>query len=144
MKVEVIWNEYRIMVGVDGKWQSFKEWCEELGIGYNKARYRLYIGWTMEEALELVPHIVLSKDKPKVRLVSSAEKNQRGCVYCLDNVREENTRGNHVGRYCPYAECPYRELDKHETYEQYMRATDLSGFAKALAGLGLTVEEEDL
>lgn len=144
MKIEVIWDENRIKVGIDGKWQSFRKWCLELGVAYYKAKNRLYMGWPMEEALGLVPHVALSKKKKKhVRLVSSAEKRQRGCVYCLDNVRDENTKGIHVGRYCPYAECPYRELDKHETYEQYIRSTDLSGFAKALAGLGLTVEEEE-
>ena len=145
MKVEVIWNENRIKVGINGKWQSLRKWCQDLGVVYSRAKGRLYQGWPMEEALELVPHVVLPKKKKKnVRLVSTPEKKQRGCVYCLDNVRDANTRGIHVGRYCPYEKCPYRELDKYKTYEQYIRSTDLSGFAKVLEALGLTMEEEDL
>lgn len=145
MKVEVIWKENRPRVGIDGEWRSFRSWCQKFGINYAKARSRIYIGWPMEEALELVPHVVLPKEKKaKVRVVSSAEKKKRGCMYCVDNVREENSRGIHVGRYCPHDKCPYSELDKYDDYEEYMKATDLSSFAKALAGLGLTEEEEDL
>lgn len=145
MKVEVIWKENRPRVGIDGEWKSFRAWCQKFGINYAKARNRLYIGWTMEEALELVPRVMLPKEmQKKVRVVTSAEKRKRGCVYCVDNVREENSRGINVGRYCPFEKCPYSELDKYKTYEQYIRSTDLSGFAKALEALGLTEEEEDL
>lgn len=36
--------------------QTRAELCREYGMGYNKVRNRVQSGWTIEEALEIVPH----------------------------------------------------------------------------------------
>lgn len=55
-----------------------------------------------------------------MRMLSKAEKKKRGCVSCCDLVP-------YIGRNCrvacPYDECPYHELDKYDTYGEYMKAT---------------------
>ena len=145
MKVEVIWKNYGTMVGIDGRWMTIDGWADEQGISRMKVRHRLRQGWTMEEALELHerPARRVEKIKDKYRTVTDRERKQRGCIYCLDVVTTGKTSSYYAGRYCPYDECPYRELDKHETYGEYMKATDLSGFVKALEEFGLSVYEEE-
>lgn len=144
MKVEVIWKNYGTMVGIDGVWKGIDDWSRELGLSRMRVRSRLRIGWSMEEALELTkrPSRRIEVPMPKNRLIRDRERKQRGCIYCLD-MQTTGDGTNIAGRYCPYEECPYHELDKYETYDEYMKATDLKGFAKALEALGLTMEEEE-
>ena len=58
-----------------------------------------------------------------MRVIPSYEKKQRGCQYCNDvgHVRNGN-QGLRFG--CPHDECPYKVLDKYETYEQFMKSED--------------------
>lgn len=61
-----------------------------------------------------------------MRVVGSAEKDKRGCLYCLDWIKVGKKRGV----MCKHDECPYRELDDFETYEDYFKAQ-----GSALTGL---------
>ena len=45
-----------------------------------------------------------------MRLISKEEWKQRGCAYCLDHKKHS----------CKHDECPYRELDNVETYDEYL------------------------
>lgn len=49
-----------------------------------------------------------------MRMLNNEMKKKRGCMYCADLVH-----GRRNG--CPHDECPYHELDKYETYNQYMK-----------------------
>lgn len=141
MKVEVIWESYGTMVGIDGVWRSLNEWCKELGLKWQTVRGRLRIGWTIEQALEIHKRPVrVLAEKPGGHLITDKERKQRGCTYCRD-FEEVSMPGKN--RCCPHKECPYRELDKHETYDEYMKATDLRGFVKALEEFGLSMYEEE-
>lgn len=55
-----------------------------------------------------------------MRKISSAERFKRGCTYCayseLIEYYDQKLRG------CPFEECPYRELDEFDTYEDYLKA----------------------
>lgn len=42
-------------VEYDGEKRSLMEWCEIYQVKYHKVKERLRLGWTIEEALELVP-----------------------------------------------------------------------------------------
>ena len=57
-----------------------------------------------------------------VRMIPLYEKRQRGCQYC-ENVKE-TTRYDSIRTACPFEECPYRELDKHKSYESYLKSED--------------------
>lgn len=46
------------------------------------------------------------------RSVSYAEQHKRGCKFCL-----------HYKGGCEFEKCPYRELDKYKTYNEYLEAT---------------------
>lgn len=63
------------------------------------------------------------------RKVPKSEKVKRGCNYCA-----EARRGEH-GSICPHDECPYTVLDKHETYEDYMKSEDSKIDITALADM---------
>ena len=43
------------MLTINGKTQTFAEWCRQCNIKYHKVRDRMESGWTAEEALELKP-----------------------------------------------------------------------------------------
>lgn len=145
MKVEVDWQKYGTLISIDGVWMGIDDWSREMGLSPIKVRYRLRMGWTVEEALELTKRSAKRVNKPKgrYRMLTDKERAQRGCLYCMDVVTTGKHSTYYAGRYCPHEQCPYRELDRFEDYERYIRETDLKGFAKALAGLGLTVEEEE-
>lgn len=64
------------------------------------------------------------------RFLFSREKVQRGCRYCADVVFVRKKTGIGVGntpmyvdvaKYCPYPECPYRELDKCKSFAAYLK-----------------------
>ena len=56
------------------------------------------------------------------RLLTSFEKKQRGCSYCLHVDVVRLSCG--IRNVCPYAECPYEVLEKYRTYEDYMASED--------------------
>lgn len=58
--------------------------------------------------------------------LSEEEKRKRGCIYCADIKK---IKGYHVGQVyikahsiCPYDICPYGELDKFNTYKDYLQS----------------------
>lgn len=59
-----------------------------------------------------------------MRPLTSKEINKRGCLYCLDHqktkteVGYKTTKMVHV---CIHNFCPYRELDKYESYADYLK-----------------------
>lgn len=55
-----------------------------------------------------------------MRYIKKDEKRKRGCFECYD-VIHSNKRSKRI--LCPYAECPYHELDGYNTYNEYMKAT---------------------
>lgn len=46
-----------------------------------------------------------------MRIISKKEKKKRGCMYCLDYKK----------RRCIHEKCPYHELDKYKTYNEYFK-----------------------
>ena len=56
------------------------------------------------------------------RIVSSFEKKQRGCVYCLHMSVQRHNGG--LRNACPFQQCPYEVLDKYKSYEEYMASED--------------------
>lgn len=63
-----------------------------------------------------------------MRILKQKEVTKRGCNYCMDmerhKVEKEYENGNkHMiySKFCPHDRCPYRELDKFETYDDYMK-----------------------
>ena len=51
-----------------------------------------------------------------MRKIHNADAAKRGCRWCADSIKPT---GNSVRR-CPYDECPYHEMDKYETYQEYL------------------------
>lgn len=55
--------------------------------------------------------------------LSKNEIAKRGCLYCLDHTKKrlepDSTKKSHV---CIHDGCPYHELDKYDTYGQYLKA----------------------
>lgn len=64
-----------------------------------------------------------------MRVVGKDEREKRGCIYCLD-FKGKTNRGK-----CKHDECPYRELDDYETYEDYFKSqsTALTGLLEEVA-----------
>jgi hypothetical protein len=54
-----------------------------------------------------------------MRRLTKKEIKQRGCVYCTRVVVRQFNHTN--WRHCPYGECPFHELDKYETYRDYLK-----------------------
>lgn len=56
-----------------------------------------------------------------MRIIPYNEQVQRGCVYCafVDKKKDIDDKLKHA---CPYAECPYRELDDYKTYNEFLKA----------------------
>ncbi len=61
------------------------------------------------------------KHTEKPRIVHLYERKQRGCVYC-NYVVKGGGSGNRIA--CPFDECPYKVLEKYETYEEFMASED--------------------
>ena len=58
-----------------------------------------------------------------LRYVNLKEQKQHGCYYCLD-VRYQKD-GNGVTRTCCMHEsCPYKVLNKYESYDQFIQSED--------------------
>jgi len=64
----------------------------------------------------------------KNRVLSSIEKKQRGCQYCL-HVTTMQHEGE-IRNACPFRKCPYEILDKYETYEDFMASDDSKIFVE--------------
>lgn len=56
-------------------------------------------------------------------LLTSCEHEKRGCYYCKDITRAQYGQRD-VRLYCIHDECPYRVLDKYETYQDYLNSPD--------------------
>ena len=50
------------------------------------------------------------------------KKTKRGCAYCADAERSKNGQGYCYT--CKHDECPYRVLDKYDSYEEFMASED--------------------
>jgi hypothetical protein len=57
-----------------------------------------------------------------MRTIPNFEKKKRGCIHCYDAKRKMYGTSERVT--CPYDECPYRVLDKYDTYEEFMKSED--------------------
>lgn len=79
------------------------------------------------------------------RLLFDREKVKRGCRYCADAITGKvktgaDSRGNTMYcekvKYCPYIECPYRELDKCKSFAAYLKQMEkkYGTVAKMLSG----------
>lgn len=68
--------------------------------------------------------------------LNNAIQKKRGCHYCLDKV---------WGKYslCPHAECPYHELDQHDTYQDFLKSTGRLSVVKILQEMGESVTAGD-
>lgn len=59
-----------------------------------------------------------------MRPLTNKEINKRGCIYCADHTKarfEVNYKETRLMRACPHNICPYRELDKYDTYADYLK-----------------------
>lgn len=56
-----------------------------------------------------------------MRRLHNGERKQRGCDFCADMVRGVMPGDVMRRKICPYDECPYHELDKYETYNQFLK-----------------------
>ena len=59
-----------------------------------------------------------------MRKLYAAEIEQRGCHYCENRVLKWDRSGGFYRSNCPYQRCPYRVLNKYDTYEEYMNSED--------------------
>ena len=75
------------------------------------------------------------KHAKKPRIIHLYERKKRGCVYCQNFVPGRYKGSNRIA--CPFDKCPYRVLDKHETYEEFMASEDckilVDGFFSTVA-----------
>lgn len=64
------------------------------------------------------------------RALFCSEKSKRGCAYCadaifgivrLDSGKKSVPQYCETAKYCPYAKCPYHELDGYKSYEAYLK-----------------------
>lgn len=59
-----------------------------------------------------------------MRKLKKSELYKRGCLYCMDMVSVFVERGKYGSKSCPHEECPYKVLDKYETYNDFMKSED--------------------
>jgi len=52
------------LVTINGTTRPLKQWTDEMGLNYAKILMRLKIGWTTDEALELVPRKKSDREQP--------------------------------------------------------------------------------
>lgn len=71
-----------------------------------------------------------------MRELREKEMRKRGCRYCTQRVMKRNVYGLSAS-HCPHDECPYHELDKYDTYREYLKHEaplvmlgDILGFKK--------------
>ena len=71
-----------------------------------------------------------------MRPLTSKEMRKRGCEWCLDHKRHslrKDSRGyNVLVHVCCHKICPYRELDKYETYDEYLKHSKNEGIDNLL------------
>ncbi len=53
-----------------------------------------------------------------MRYVSMKERQKRGCIECI------HKRMRSKGISCPYDRCPYRELDKYDSFDDFVQEID--------------------
>lgn len=58
-----------------------------------------------------------------MRKLHNKERTQRGCIHCTEVVPPVKEGKRYRERMCPHKQCPYRELDEYEKYEDYLQAT---------------------
>lgn len=62
------------------------------------------------------------------RKLKQSEMTKRGCIYCLNQKKvggEYISGAYYAGRHiCKFDKCPYHELDKHDTYDDYLESED--------------------
>lgn len=117
------------VVTINGRTQTMSEWCVELGLNRDAVRSRMRKGWDLERVFGFEPPP--KNKKRKGRIIKTDERVQRGCVYCIDAVNTSKSSACSV-RVCPHEECPYHDLDSFGTYDEFMKHTNLRGFADAL------------
>ncbi len=57
-----------------------------------------------------------------MRVIHMKEKKQRGCAYCTHVDIKKHGYATQTS--CPFDECPFKVLDKYDTYEEYMASED--------------------
>ena len=66
-----------------------------------------------------------------MRKIHNEDAVKRGCRHCADSVKPKGKT-----RRCPYDECPYHELDKFESYGEYLKSIKEDPVSKFLKLLG--------
>lgn len=62
-----------------------------------------------------------------MRELTRDETVKRGCKYCIDMRRGKGSKDD-GSKYlvriylCPHNRCPYHELDKYDTYDEYLKS----------------------
>ena len=59
-----------------------------------------------------------------MRNLTYEEMRKRGCSYCTDMTKCEKGSSGSYKYICSYDECPYHELDKFDTYEDYLKSKE--------------------
>lgn len=65
-----------------------------------------------------------------MRKLSRKEKKKRGCDYCMYMQKKKHYEKTEKSNYykkaylCMFEECPFHELDKYETYDEYLKSPD--------------------
>lgn len=63
--------------------------------------------------------------RSKGRRLKETEAIKRGCLFCAEMYMRCIGIKNPVRyRMCPYRVCPYHELDKYDSYEEYLQSPD--------------------
>lgn len=71
-----------------------------------------------------------------MRKLRKKEKAIRGCIYCKNLTESQIIKGKFVPAGCPYAECPYHELDNVKSYDEYLKNANIDDpVNKFLSGL---------
>ena len=66
----------------------------------------------------------------RLRPLTSSEMRKRGCEYCADHAWIKVETGYKYFKKCHACKhdiCPYRELDKYDTYDQYLKHSKNEG-----------------
>lgn len=57
-----------------------------------------------------------------MRVLGKREMYKRGCEFCLDCAKKKAEPDSVFRSYvCIHDECPYHELDNHDSYTQYLK-----------------------
>lgn len=59
-----------------------------------------------------------------IRRLTYAERTKRGCIYCTDVGTVYDKGSGAMRRVCPHMECPYKALDKYDSYEDFLKSED--------------------